>query len=56
VPGNAYTVTEFPFQNVGWNASEFGKLTSGCAAIEANGSGHGICGSCVNGAAGATKK
>ena len=56
VPGGAYAVTEFPFQDVSWNSSEFGKLTSGCATIQANGTGHGICGTCQEGAAGAGKK
>ena len=55
-PGGGYAVTETEFSKAQLSETEFGKLTSYCGFIIADGSGYGICGSCQNGAAGATKQ
>jgi hypothetical protein len=54
--GGSYVVTETMFSPVTLSASELLKLTAFCGFIEANGSGHGICGSCKEGAAGAIRQ
>jgi hypothetical protein len=55
-PGGQYAVTEVPFSEVPWGAAEFAKMTQTCGFINANGSGHGICAPCQQGAAGAKKQ
>jgi hypothetical protein len=49
-------VTEVPFSDVPWGATEYAKLTKTCGFVQANGSGYGICASCAQGAAGAKKQ
>ena len=56
VSGGKYVVSEKPFSSAALSVSEFNKLTSDCGFIEANGSGHGICNSCTEGAAGAVRQ
>lgn len=46
-PGGGYTDTETRFLTASPSASELSKLTSYCGFIQANGSGFGICNSCV---------
>jgi hypothetical protein len=55
-PSGQYVVTEVPFSDVPWSATEHAKLTTTCGFVQANGSGYGICNSCVQGAAGAKKQ
>jgi hypothetical protein len=55
-PGGAYAVTEAAFQVAPLSVSEYAKMTTYCAFIQADGSGHGTCSYCESGAAGAAKK
>jgi hypothetical protein len=56
LPTTGYTVTENPFSSVPLSDSEYAKMTQTCAFIKSNGSGHGICGSCTQGSAGASRQ
>jgi hypothetical protein len=56
VSGGKYGVTEKPFASAALSLSELNKLTSDCGFIESNGTGHGICNSCTEGAAGAIRQ
>jgi len=55
-PGGGYAVTEVPYTSVPLSDTELNRLTTECAFIEANGSSYGVCGSCLEGAAGAHKR
>jgi hypothetical protein len=55
-PGGGYATSEYEFKNVTLTTGELLKMTSYCAFIQADGSGHGICGTCQLGAAGAAKQ
>ena len=55
-PGGGFAVTETEFSPAGLSRTELQKLQSYCGFIVADGSGFGICGSCRQGAAGATKQ
>jgi hypothetical protein len=55
-PGGGFAVTEDHFLSAPLSTSELAKMTSFCGFIEANGSFFGICKTCANGAAGATKQ
>ena len=55
-PGGGYTVTETEFSQAQLSLTEGLKMAGFCLGIQADGSGYGICGSCVNGAAGAAKE
>ena len=59
-PGGGFAVTETEFSQVALSGpqvgSEFDKITSFCAFIQADGSKFGICNSCAQGAQGAKKQ
>ena len=55
-PGGGFAVTENAFLPALLSTGEFAKLTSYCNFIQLNGSTFGICGSCRDGAAGASHK
>ncbi|HEV3330182.1 MAG TPA: hypothetical protein VG096_04320 [Bryobacteraceae bacterium] len=55
-PGGGFAVTENHFLSAPLSAGELAKMTSFCGFIEANGSFFGICKTCSDGAAGATKQ
>lgn len=55
-PGGKFAVTEFPFSNAVLSPTELAKLATFCSFIESNGSGFGVCNSCQDGAAGASKQ
>jgi len=55
-PGGGYNVTETEFAPAPLSVTELAKVTSYCGFIQAIGSGYGICNSCRQGAAGATKQ
>ena len=55
-PAGGFSVTERPFSLLPFSDAELAQITATCGFIQSNGSGHGICGSCQAGAAGATRK
>ena len=55
-PGGGFGVTETTYVPAGLSPTELAKLESYCGFIQADGTGYGICGSCVDGAAGAKKQ
>jgi hypothetical protein len=54
-PDGSYQVDETEFSNAPLSSTESLKLTTYCGFIQANGSGYGICKSCREGAAGASR-
>ena len=55
-PGGGFATGDYDVKSATLSAGELTKMTSYCGFIRANGSGYGICGSCQQGAAGASRQ